>query len=379
MSHNDQYYYELERRRQEQIARENARRDVMNAIARHRQSVQKIINEGLNKYVSLQNINIEIQNIERIVSSDPLAARDLSYRVGSDINYLRNEALSRKREEERIIREQKNKNKQAVLDYFNKTIMSIDDIILIDFARDKFDNLRNELLNDEGVTDREMNVYSKKIESRVKNIIDEANSNASEWRAKKEKEREKRVLQTKIEDIEDNLKKENIESKENIEKRDKLLKQIEAAKVSLNNNNVSENIESIVKDVEIIDKETGDIRITEEVRKDVVKSIIKSLRGNEFEVSAPELIKDDNGGIVKIIAKKPSGKRAVCKVGLNGKLEYIFDNYEGLTCVKDIDKFNKDLEEIYSIKLSDRKVLWENPDKISKGALDINNADKRTL
>ncbi|WP_304353455.1 hypothetical protein [Brachyspira innocens] len=109
MSHNDQYYYELERRRQEQIARENARRDVMNAIARHRQSVQKIINEGLNKYVSLQNINIEIQNIERIVSSDPLAARDLSYRVGSDINYLRNEALSRKREEERIIREQKNK------------------------------------------------------------------------------------------------------------------------------------------------------------------------------------------------------------------------------------------------------------------------------
>ena len=346
MSHNDQYYYELERRRQEQIARENARRDVMNAIARHRQSVQKIINEGLNKYVSLQNINIEIQNIERIVSSDPLAARDLSYRVGSDINYLRNEALSRKREEERIIREQKNKNKQAVLDYFNKTIMSIDDIILIDFARDKFDNLRNELLNDEGVTDREMNVYSKKIESRVKNIIDEANSNASEWRAKKEKEREKRVLQTKIEDIEDNLKKENIESKENIEKRDKLLKQIEAAKVSLNNNNVSENIESIVKDVEIIDKETEDIRITEEVRKDVVKSIIKSLRGNEFEVSAPELIKDDNGGIVKIIAKKPSGKRAVCKVGLNGKLEYIFDNYEGLTCVKDIDKFNKDLEEI---------------------------------
>ena len=379
MSHNDQYYYELERRRQEQIARENARRDVMNAIARHRQSVQNIINEGLNKYVSLQNINIEIQNIERIVSSNPFSARDLSYQLSSDINYLRNEALNRKREEERIIREQKNKNKQAVLDYFNKTIMSIDDIILIDFARDKFDNLRNELLNDEGVTDREMNVYSKKIESRVKNIIDEANSNASEWRAKKEKEREKRVLQTKIEDIEDNLKKENIESKENIEKRDKLLKQIEAAKVSLNNNNVSENIESIVKDVEIIDKETEDIRITEEVRKDVVKSIIKSLRGNEFEVSAPELIKDDNGGIVKIIAKKPSGKRAVCKVGLNGKLEYIFDNYEGLTCVKDIDKFNKDLEEIYSIKLSDRKVLWENPDKISKGALDINNTDKRTL
>ena len=377
MSHHDSYNYELERRRQEQLARQNAKRDVMNALAKHRQSVQNIINEGLNKYVSVENINMQINYIEQIVNSDPIAARNLSYQLSSDINYLRNEALNRKREEERIIKEQKNKNKQAVLDYFNKTISAINDIILIDFAKDKFNALRDELINNEGFTDKEMNVHSKMIESRIKSIIDEANANAGEWRAKKEKEREKRVLQTKIEDIEDNLKKENIESKENIEKRDKLLKQIEAAKESLNNS--SDNIENVVKDVEIIDKETEDIRITEEVRKEVVKSIIKSLKGSEFEVSAPELIKDDDGGIVRIIAKKPSGKRAVCKVGLNGKLEYIFDNYEGLTCVKDIDKFNKGLEEIYSIKLSDKKVLWENPDKISKGAIDIDKHNERTL
>lgn len=377
MSRHEQYYYKLEIQRREEIARENAQRDVMNAIARHKQSVQNMINEGLDKYVSIANINSQINIIEEIVNTNPFEARNLSYQLSSDINYLRNDALNRKKEEERIIKEQKNKNKQAVLDYFNKTISSINDIILIDFAKDKFNALRDELMNDEGVTDKEMGVYRKKIESRVKSIIDEANTNASEWRAKKEKEREKRILQTKIEDIEDNLKKENIESKENIEKRDKLLQQIETTKESLNND--SDNIENIVQDIEAIDKETDDIRITEEVRREVVKSIIKSLKGSEFEVSAPELIKDDNGGIVKIIAKKPSGKRAVCKVSLNGKLEYIFDNYEGLTCVKDIDKFNKDLEEIYSIKLSDKKVLWENPDKISKGAIDIDNHNERTL
>lgn len=377
MSRHEQYYYKLEIQRREEIARENAQRDVMNAIARHRQSVQNMINEGLDKYVSIANINSQINIIEEIVNTNPFEARNLSYQLSSDINYLRNDALNRKKEEERIIKEQKNKNKQAVLDYFNKTISSINDIILIDFAKDKFNALRDELMNDEGVTDKEMGGYRKKIESRVKSIIDEANTNASEWRAKKEKEREKRILQTKIEDIEDNLKKENIESKENIEKRDKLLQQIETTKESLNND--SDNIENIVQDIEAIDKETDDIRITEEVRREVVKSIIKSLKGSEFEVSAPELIKDDNGGIVKIIAKKPSGKRAVCKVSLNGKLEYIFDNYEGLTCVKDIDKFNKDLEEIYSIKLSDKKVLWENPDKISKGAIDIDNHNERTL
>ncbi|MDA1467268.1 hypothetical protein OGZ02_00045 [Brachyspira hyodysenteriae] len=99
MSQEHQYSYRLERKNKK-IRRRNSIRDVMNAIIRHKKAIQNIINEGLNKYVSLQNINIEIQDIERIVGSDPLAARDLSYRVGSDIHYLRNEALSRKRRRE---------------------------------------------------------------------------------------------------------------------------------------------------------------------------------------------------------------------------------------------------------------------------------------
>lgn len=60
-------------------------------------------------------------------------------------------------------------------------------------------------------------------------------------------------------------------------------------------------------------------------------------------------------------------------------MEYLFDNYEGLTCVKDIDKFTKELEEIYSVKLSNKQVIWQNPDRISKGALNIDNDNKRTL
>ena len=350
---------------------------VINDIENAKISINDIKKQKLDNYISLSSVNYQIQNISKMVHSNPTAARELIYKLNSDINYLRNEALNRKREEERIIREQKNKNKQVILNYFNNTISNIDDIILIDFAKDKFDILRNELLNDEGVINSEMKVYSKRIESRVKSIIDEANANAGEWRAKKEKEREKRVLQTKIEDIEDNLKKENIETKDNIEKRDKLLKQIEAAKVSLNNS--SNNIDNIVKDVEVIDKETEDIRITEEVRKEVVKSIIKSLKGSEFEVSAPELIKDDNGGIVKIMAKKPAGKRAVCKVGLNGKLEYILDEYESTACMKSMDKFENDLFNNFNIKLLDKLVTCQIPNNISKNAIDINNNNKKTL
>ena len=39
-----------------------------------------------------------------------------------------------------------------------------------------------------------------------------------------------------------------------------------------------------------------------------------------------------------------------------------------MTCLKDIEKFNVDLKNIYSVKLSDERVIWTNPDEIGKDA-----------
>ena len=85
-------------------------------------------------------------------------------------------------------------------------------------------------------------------------------------------------------------------------------------------------------------------------------------------VSAPTVIKNDSGSFVCITAKKPSGKRAECQIDLKGKIRYKFDKYEGMTCLKDIERFNIDLDKIYSVKLSDERVLWSNPDRLSKDA-----------
>ena len=35
---------------------------------------------------------------------------------------------------------------------------------------------------------------------------------------------------------------------------------------------------------------------------------------------------------------------------------------------KDIDSFETDLQDVYGFKLSDKKVLWENPNRIKKGS-----------
>lgn len=380
MSHHDSYNYELERKRREELAKQRASQRAMEMTVRLKESVNNMNKEGLNKYVSLESVNSGIRQIESTLINNPYIVMNIISMVQTGINHLRNRAIKAKREEERLIREQKSKNKEKILEIYYKNIRAIDDIILIDFAKDSFDSLKIELLEEDGKTDKDMGYYTKEIERRIKNIIDNANSSASEWRAKKEKEREKKILETKIEIIEEELNNEKVELKENKEKKNELLRQIENAKKSLSNENIENlNISNINEEMDKINKESEDIAITEEVRRDVVKSIIKSLKDSEFTVEHPEIIQDDKGGVVKITAKKPSGKRAICKIALDGKLEYLFDNYEGLTCVKDIDKFTKELEEIYSVKLSNKQVIWQNPDRISKGALNIDNDNKRTL
>lgn len=96
-------------------------------------------------------------------------------------------------------------------------------------------------------------------------------------------------------------------------------------------------------------------------RKEVVRSIYQTLKRLDFEVEAPHLVTLNGEEKVKLIAKRPSGKRAQCLVGTKGDVIYKFDEYEGMTCLKDIETFNATLKEAYAIQLSDERLLWENP------------------
>lgn len=168
MSHHDSYYYELERRRQEELARQRVAKNVREYLYRYRESINSIIREGLDKYVYIENINRDIREIESLLNTNPFMARDISYRVQNEIYHLRNRAIEAKREEERIIREQKSKNKEKILEMYYKNIRAIDDTILIDFAKDKFDSLKRELLEEDGKTDKDMAYYTKEIEKELK-------------------------------------------------------------------------------------------------------------------------------------------------------------------------------------------------------------------
>ena len=118
--------------------------------------------------------------------------------------------------------------------------------------------------------------------------------------------------------------------------------------------------EQLISESDKVDGEVAD----ETVRREVIKAIYQSLKKTGFIVNNPQL----SGNVVILKAQKPAGQQAEFSVKLDGELSFKFDNYEGQKCRKDIDDVTTLLDECYGVKLSNRRVLWSNPDRIQRGS-----------
>jgi hypothetical protein len=65
---------------------------------------------------------------------------------------------------------------------------------------------------------------------------------------------------------------------------------------------------------------------------------------------------------VLIRARRPAGAQADFRVNLSGHLSYKFHQYKGKTCEKDVAPVMATLQDAYGISLSDKRVIWVNPD-----------------
>ena len=124
---------------------------------------------------------------------------------------------------------------------------------------------------------------------------------------------------------------------ENQEKTQEFLDKISKLRFDLESGTLD--AETVEEQVASLESEVDETLISEEARRETVMAIVKQLKSQEFTVEKPQLVRTDGKNFVKIVAKQPSGKRAVCNVDLHGKIAYKFDNYAGMTCLKDIEKF----------------------------------------
>ena len=365
MSSSYEYSYQLEAERRRQIYLNRIAATTEEFYRRYEQQYREMLSHGLSAYIpsEMSRLESDLARIRDLLVSDPESARDISFDVGSYIRSMSSLASAAREEFDRSERirvaalraERKQQQSELMNEYF-KILQTITNPIVVNYSISKMQELRKDIENGKLSSSTELKEISA-------SIISEAEKKASDWKENTVKKHYQKNVAQAINEAESRLKSEKIE---NQEKTQEFLNKINKLRSALESGAIDSN--TIEKKVVELENEVDETLISEETRREIVISIIKQLKKQEFTVEKPQLVQTDGKNYVKIVAKQPSGKRAICNVDLRGKIAYKFDNYAGMTCLKDIEKFNVDLEKVYSIKLSDERVLWENPDKLSMDA-----------
>lgn len=373
MSRSYEYSYELEEKRRREIYLNRISSITEEFYNRYNQKFVDMKNSDLQIYIpsEMSRLEEDLKMIRDFLITDPEQARDISYEVGAYIRsmpFLAKEAKEQFERAERMklenIRVEKEKRQSELMQEYFAILKAITNPIIINYSIADMQKLSKDIENGK--------INSKsELQNLAQNIKNDAEKKASEWKEATIKKNKKQEIEVAIKDAEERVKAKIIEDKEQTQD---FLNKIVNLKASLEN----ESVDVIEKQINELESNIDNTLISEDVRRQTVKAIIKQLRSQEFTVETPQIVNDGGKNYVKIMAKRPSGKTASCKIDIFGKMEYKFDNYEGMTCLKDIERFNVDLEKIYSIKLSDERLLWENPDKLSLDALNLpkNNARK---
>lgn len=365
MSRSYEYSYELERLARQQIRNARINSTTEHYYQKYKSQYDRMVKNGYEAYIpaELNRLKRDLANIRALMLSDASEARDLSYEVGSYIRSMSSMASVAVEEFERAermraeqLKAEREEQRNDLMKIYYEILKGITNPIVVNFSVTEMKKLKEEVLSGE-ITNE------SSLKSMAKKITKSAEIRAEEWKTKTISSNKKKDVVSILDDAEERLKTEKIE---NNEKAAEFANKIQKLRESLDSGVAD--FASIKNEITQMESDVDDTLITEEVRRETVKAIIKQLRSQEFTVEKPQIIEADGRSYVKIIAQRPSGKRAICNVDLHGKIAYKFDNYEGMTCLKDIEKFNVDLEQIYSVKLSDERVLWSNPDKMSKDA-----------
>jgi hypothetical protein len=279
------------------------------------------------------------------------------------------EAKERQRQTE--LAEMRRQATSELENFLLSLVSEIKDPIEADYAFNGLKSIRKEYVG--RIVDKaELEKIKSEVMLRVTKIKTEAAQQAAEWKRRKAQETKKETQIAAIEMMQENIKTDQAVNplvvQEVLANLEALKKQAETKELS--NEELQQESESATAKVEATVAD-------ETARKIVVRSIMESLQKTGFVVSNPKREKSEKDEVV-ILARKPAGQEAAFRIAADGKCSYKFDKYEGLKCKDDIEKVEEMLDDIYGIKLSDKRTLWQNPDHIKKGTIDNPNTTNQT-
>lgn len=362
MSHERNARYELEQKRREELRRQRASEYSERAYQEIRARYEQMKKAEYDSYIpnEMKQVFDNLKSILGLLKTDVFEAQNLCHQVQSSLSnmdYIVHAAKEEFARQERLrfeeIQRQKAEAKSKLEQAFYNMLGEIQNPEVANFGLDELEVIKTKIQNEEISSEKE-------LAEQIQMVCDHAEKKAAEW---KQQKLEKAKLEIMSSQIDDAIKSVETEKFVNEENRQTLINKMKELRDNLT---VESDTKEVLDQLNTIRSEVDNSLIDEEVRREAVKAIIKELKSQEFIVENPQLFGEGKDSYVLVKARKPSGKQATCKINLQGKLNYRFDHYEGMACIKDIEQFSVDLEKIYSVKLSDDRVIWENPDRLSR-------------
>jgi uncharacterized protein YecA (UPF0149 family) len=360
-----------QKKRQEEARRaqhlERVRETTRRYRDRYRETYQDLLAQGLDRFLPQEfaQVKQQLDELDRLLVHDPLAARDLSLQLAPTISRLPARARQARRENEEERRRQEERLAQLRAEatselgrFLEQAIAQITDPVEQDLVLEQLQALRHEFAG-RSVLPEELPAIQREITEKIRHLRAQAARRAQEWREAKARQMEDEARRKLLDLYTAELAKQpnQLQAQQKRERLENLYKLAQSQGLSL---------EEFQACVLAETESTESAPYGEEARRQAVRAIVESLNRSGFIVDQPRRIPETDEVLIR--AKKPAGAEASFSIRLNGTMIYKFDHYEGMKCRDDIDKVLALLEQVYGIQLSDARLLWQNPDRLSKSA-----------
>lgn len=363
MSRADEYRYQIQRQRKQELDRQRVRETTRPFIERYRSIVNDVIGQGLDAVVpeEFRELSIALERMEALLDTDPFAVRDMSRSLGGRFHGLPRFARDQRRsrqDAELAAAEAFRKAQQAEAERqlqiraeleaaWRDGLSNWSTPVALNAAFAELQQLRARLLGNAAGNMTTAQILAALSEVRLRYEAD-AERQLLEMKNRVQREAVTDVLTLQREQLEQ-------EAKMNGGDRAAKLREALAHAIGLAPGEQAEVLSKLAQ-------EQDEAAVDESQRREVVWAVYLSLQQAGFVVDSPERFTSQGLDEVLIRARRPAGAQAEFRVNLSGHLNYKFNQYKGKTCEKDIAPVMATLQEAYGISLSDKRVIWVNPD-----------------
>lgn len=363
MSRADEYHYQIERQRRHELAQQRVREATRPFVERYRSVLNDVASQGLDDVIpaEFRELSSELRRMEALLDSDPFAVRDMSRSLGGRFHGLPRFAREQRRarqDAELAAAEAFRKAQQAEAERqlqvkaeleaaWREGLSGWSTPVALNAAFSELQQLRERLLGNaaNNMTSMEISAALREVQHRYE---EDAERQLQEMKNRVQREATVDVLTLQREQLDQEANKGNGE-------RAAKLRVALAHAIGLAPTEQAEALNKLMQ-------EQDEAAVDESQRREVVRAVYLSLQQAGFVVDGPEHLTSQGHDEVLIRARRPAGAQADFRVNLSGHLSYKFHQYKGKTCEKDVAPVMATLQDAYGISLSDKRVIWVNPD-----------------